>query len=89
VGFQPIVVLSTPSARGTRSFGAGQSLYRRADRACDADRPIAQDVRGQTYEQEIYFAPPENLNDPMEGYKDVFWSGDLIAWRNLLRHYLL
>jgi hypothetical protein len=25
----------------------------------------------------------------MEGYKDVFWSGDHIVWRNLLRHYLL
>ena len=39
--------------------------------------------------QEIYFASPEKLNDPMEGYKDVFWSGDLIVWRNLFRHYLL
>jgi hypothetical protein len=25
----------------------------------------------------------------MEGYKDVFWSGDRIVWRNLLRHYVL
>ena len=24
----------------------------------------------------------------MEGYKDVFWSGDRILWRNLIRHYL-
>src|SRR5580692_7418875 len=39
--------------------------------------------------QEIYFSPPEDLNDPMEGYKDVFWLGDRIVWRNLLRHYLL
>lgn len=39
--------------------------------------------------QEIYFAAPEKLNDPMEGYKDVFWSGDFIVWRNLIRHYLL
>jgi hypothetical protein len=39
--------------------------------------------------QEIYFAAPEKLNDPMEGYKDVFWSGDLILWRNLIRHYLV
>jgi hypothetical protein len=39
--------------------------------------------------QEIYFSPPEDLYDPMEGYKDVFWSGDGIVWRNLLRHYLL
>jgi Protein of unknown function (DUF2971) len=39
--------------------------------------------------QQIYFSPPEELNDPMEGYKDVFWLGDRIVWRNLLRHYLL
>jgi hypothetical protein len=39
--------------------------------------------------QEIYFSTPEELNDPMEGYKDVFWSGDRILWRNHLRHYLL
>ena len=39
--------------------------------------------------QEIYFSTPEELKDPMEGYKDVFWSGDRILWRNLLRHYLL
>ena len=39
--------------------------------------------------QKIYFSPPEELNDQMEGYKNVFWSGDRIVWRNLLRHYLL
>jgi hypothetical protein len=39
--------------------------------------------------QEIYFAAPHELNDPMEGYKDLVWNGDEIAWRNLLRHYLL
>jgi hypothetical protein len=39
--------------------------------------------------QEIHFSPPEELNDPMEGYKDVFWLGDRIIRRNLLRHCLL
>ena len=39
--------------------------------------------------QEIYFAPPEDLNDPMEGFKDIHWRGDAIVWTNLLRHYLL
>lgn len=39
--------------------------------------------------QQIYFCPPDQLNDPMEGFKDIFWRGDHIAWRNLLRHYLL
>lgn len=39
--------------------------------------------------QEIYFAHPEQLNDPMEGYRDIFWSGDKIVWMNLLKHYIL
>jgi hypothetical protein len=39
--------------------------------------------------QEIYFAPPEDLNDPMEGYKDVVWQGDAVVWHNLFRHFLL
>lgn len=38
--------------------------------------------------QEIYFASPAELNDPMEGFRDIFWQGDHIAWKNLFRHYL-
>ena len=38
--------------------------------------------------QEIYFAHPSELNDPMEGFRDIFWSGDHIVWKNLFRHYL-
>lgn len=45
--------------------------------------------RKELEKQEIYFAPPEQLNDPMEGYKDLFWEGDEIAWRNLVKHYLI
>jgi hypothetical protein len=39
--------------------------------------------------QEIYFSLPEELNDPMEGFLDISWSGDEIVWTNLLRNYLL
>lgn len=39
--------------------------------------------------QEIYFAPSDVLNDPMEGLLDVFWHGDSVVWENLLRHYLM
>ncbi len=39
--------------------------------------------------QQIYFASPAELNDPMEGYRDVFWLGDDILWSNLFRHYIL
>lgn len=37
--------------------------------------------------QEIYFAPPVDLNDPMEGFRDIFWKGDEIVWSNLLINY--
>ncbi|MCQ8882706.1 DUF2971 domain-containing protein [Pseudoalteromonas shioyasakiensis] len=39
--------------------------------------------------QSIYFAEPESLNDPMEGFRDIYWRGDFIVWRNFFRHYLL
>lgn len=37
--------------------------------------------------QEIYFSITDELNDPMEGFKDLFWSGDEIVLRNFLNHY--
>jgi Protein of unknown function (DUF2971) len=39
--------------------------------------------------QEIYFSTTDELNDPMEGFKDLVWAGDQIVWRNLLKHYIL
>lgn len=39
--------------------------------------------------QEIYFASPLELNDPLEGYKNLLWKGDAIVWKNFLRHYIL
>ena len=38
--------------------------------------------------QTIYFASPEELNDPMEGLQNMTWSGDKIVWTNLFRHYV-
>ena len=38
--------------------------------------------------QEIYFANPEDLNDPMEGFRDIFWRGDKIVWENFFKHYV-
>lgn len=34
--------------------------------------------------QEIYFASNKELNDPMEGFKNLVFNGDKIVWRNLL-----
>ncbi|MES5482100.1 hypothetical protein QMZ05_05025 [Bradyrhizobium sp. INPA03-11B] len=45
--------------------------------------------KNELLNQEIFFAAPDNLNDPMEGFRDIFWKGDEIAWANLFRHYLL
>ncbi|WP_338774923.1 DUF2971 domain-containing protein [Aeromonas veronii] len=39
--------------------------------------------------QSIFFAPPELLNDPMEGLMDICFDGDDVLWRNLFKHYLL
>ena len=54
-------------------------------------RPTAALLSGfqELDKQEIYFAPSRQLNDPLEGYKDLFWQGDDIVWRNFLRHYVL
>ena len=38
--------------------------------------------------QSLYFARPEELNDPMEGYHHFFWMGDKIAWTNFFRHFV-
>jgi hypothetical protein len=54
-------------------------------------RPIRAVLDGfnELENQEIYFSAADELNDPMEGFKDLFWWGDAIVWRNLLRHYIL
>lgn len=38
--------------------------------------------------QEIYFASPNELNDPMEGFQDIFWKGDSIIWHNFIKNYI-
>jgi hypothetical protein len=53
-------------------------------------RPIGHvlDRYQELEKQEIYFAPMEELNDPMEGFRDIFWQGDKIVWKNLLINYI-
>lgn len=38
--------------------------------------------------QTIFFAEPNSLNDPMEGYRDILWKGDFVVWMNLFKNYL-
>ncbi len=52
------------------------------------------DLEGQTKgfdelrKQEIYFSSLSELNDPMEGHKEIYWRGDKNVWKNLLSHYV-
>lgn len=52
---------------------------------CDMDPHAV----GELHKLEIYFASPEQLNDPLEGYKNIHWCGDIIVWKNLIRHYII
>ena len=38
--------------------------------------------------QTIYFASPDQLNDPMEGLRDIVWRGDRIVWENFFKHFV-
>lgn len=38
--------------------------------------------------QEIYFAPIDKLNDPMEGELNLVFKGDKIVWENLFKHFI-
>ncbi len=38
--------------------------------------------------QTIYFASPDELNDPIEGFRDIVWRGDKIVWENLFKNYI-
>jgi len=55
--------------------------FRPVDRLLDKNHELER--------QEIYFASPDQLNDPMEGFRDIFWKGDSIVWRSLFKHFLL
>lgn len=53
-------------------------------------RPIKKLIEYKELEETyIYFASPEELNDPLEGFRPVVWTGDEIAWRNLFKHFFL
>lgn len=43
---------------------------------------------GELAGQYIYFASVEQLNDPMEGYRELVFSGDTIVWSNLFKNYM-
>ena len=53
-------------------------------------RKISQvlEKRQELERQSIYFAASDELNDPMEGLRDIFWRGDEIVWSNLFKQYI-
>ncbi|NIE82633.1 MULTISPECIES: DUF2971 domain-containing protein [unclassified Burkholderia] len=44
--------------------------------------------RRELHDQYIFFASPDQLNDPLEGHINLHWQGDAIVWRNLFKNYL-
>ncbi|MFJ5237002.1 hypothetical protein ACIP86_09795 [Pseudomonas neuropathica] len=46
------------------------------------------DFEGELAGTYIYFASPDQLNDPFEGYRELFFSGDRIVWRQLFKRYI-
>ena len=51
-------------------------------RSCDARNK--EDLKDSV----IYFANLSELNDPMEGFIDIYFKGDHVIWRNLFRNYI-
>lgn len=45
-------------------------------------------LKEELQEEYLYFAEPSELNDPLEGFIKLYWKGDLVLWKNLLKHYL-
>jgi hypothetical protein len=55
--------------------------FRSTDRLLGASRELES--------QTIFFAAPDSLNDPMEGFAEIVFKGDRILWENLFRHFIL
>lgn len=37
--------------------------------------------------QEIYLSPVQDLNDPLEGFLNIFFDGDFVLWNNFFKNY--
>ncbi|QTD35648.1 DUF2971 domain-containing protein [Pseudomonas fluorescens] len=51
-------------------------------------RPVKRLLESEIEHLTLYFAAPDQLNDPLEGRKNIFWQGDEIVWKNLFKHYI-
>lgn len=62
-----------------------RSVERLLGREASGDIPAR---AGELEDLTIYFASPLELNDPLEGHRETHFKGDLIVWRNLIKHYI-
>ena len=57
-------------------------------------RPYKSNENGVNYDKtglinsEIYFSELTELNDPIEGFKDVYFQGDFVIWKNFFKNYI-
>ena len=42
-------------------------------------------IKEELQEEYLYFAEASELNDPIEGFVKLYWKGDLVLWKNLLK----
>lgn len=52
-------------------------------------RPTSRVISDKELEDHyLFFAAPSQLNDPLEGFVDLYWQGDAVAWLGLFKHYV-
>ena len=51
------------------------------------DKLIGEEYK-ELKDQYFFFASPNTLNDPLEGYVDFYWKADNIAWLGLFKNYV-
>ena len=49
---------------------------------------LLEDKYQELEKRTIYFASPDELNDPIEGFRDIVWKGDKVVWTNFIKHYI-
>lgn len=51
-------------------------------------RLLGQDCESELEGTYIFFASPQDLNDPLEGHRECVWTGDHVIWENFFKHYI-
>ncbi|WP_028973251.1 DUF2971 domain-containing protein [Spirochaeta cellobiosiphila] len=52
-------------------------------------KPIKKCVSEELRNQEIALCTVSENNDPMDGLMSIYWEGDAVLWKNLIKHYAL